>query len=89
MSNPMEQMFGGSASRRTKTVRCPTCDGTGKELAMGEETCDQCAGTGRDKNSDLWAEPCRKCNGKGRVSYCRRTNTCRQCNGSGVIEIKY
>ena len=67
--------------------RCHGCDGSGRELIMGEETCPSCAGIGRDKNSDLWAEPCQKCNGNGKVSYCRRGNTpCRICNGTGTIQ---
>lgn len=67
--------------------RCGTCNGSGYELCMGQETCPGCAGTGRDKDSDLWAEPCRTCNGKGKIDYCRRdTRPCRSCRGTGTIE---
>lgn len=70
-----------------KYYRCQACNGTGYELQMGQETCPDCAGTGRDKTSDLWAEPCRKCNGKGKVTYCRRgTTPCSVCKGRKVIE---
>lgn len=70
-----------------RNARCPTCNGTGSELVMGEETCGHCAGTGRDTKSDLWAEPCNRCNGTGRVSYCRRDHRypCRTCHGSGTV----
>ncbi|AEQ32488.1 chaperon [Acanthamoeba polyphaga mimivirus] len=71
----------------SKLVRCFTCDGTGRELEMGEETCPSCVGTGRDKTSDLWAEHCRQCNGRGRINYCRRGRVCRACNGSRFIRI--
>lgn len=71
-------------------VKCQDCDGTGHELIMGEETCPGCAGSGRDKYSDCWSEPCRTCNGKCVVTYCRRdTSPCRGCNGEGVIERRY
>jgi DnaJ-class molecular chaperone len=67
--------------------RCGTCDGTGHELEIGEELCSHCAGTGRDKTSDLWLEPCRYCNGTGRRPFHRRSiRPCRSCNGSGTIQ---
>lgn len=61
---------------------CTGCGGKGKYQVIGEEICGGCAGTGRDKRSDLWSEPCLICNGKGRVPYSRYV-TCNQCGGSG------
>lgn len=70
-----------------KLVRCRGCHGTGHELIQGEEPCGSCAGTGRDKSSDLWAESCTRCNGVGRVTYCRRDwRPCRYCGGAGTVK---
>lgn len=77
-----------SYNNRGKFVRCGSCNGTGNTLCMGEEACPHCAGTGRDKRSDLWAEPCGNCNGRGRVTYCRYDprSPCRVCNGTGTLQ---
>lgn len=69
-------------SNRNQGTMCYLCRGTGKEDTIGEETCGHCAGTGRDKNSDLWSEPCGRCNGRGKVTYARKI-TCRNCHGTG------
>ena len=76
---------------RTKLVKCGLCEGTGCPLIMGEETCPRCAGTGRDKTSDLWSEPCLSCNGHKKVTYCRRSHiaSCTPCNGFGFVTIRY
>ncbi len=68
-----------------KPKMCTYCGGKGTYLGMGEEACGGCAGTGRDTKSDLWAEPCRTCNGRGKVYYCRDF-TCKKCNGSGFLQ---
>ena len=65
-----------------KAAICTACGGKGKYQEMGEEMCGPCCGTGRDMKSDIWAEPCRSCNGTGKKSYCRWVQ-CRQCYGSG------
>ena len=66
---------------------CTACGGEGYPLEMGEETCPHCAGTGRDKNSDLWSEPCRGGCRNGKVTYCRKScRPCRTCHGTGMIE---
>uniref|UniRef100_A0A6C0C707 Uncharacterized protein n=1 Tax=viral metagenome TaxID=1070528 RepID=A0A6C0C707_9ZZZZ len=65
-------------------VRCGLCYGQGTHKEMGEEICGGCAGTGWDNKSDLWSEPCRTCNGRKKVAYCR-TVTCRNCGGSGFL----
>jgi DnaJ-class molecular chaperone len=70
-------------NKQMKTT-CRACNGSGSYLAMGEELCPGCAGTGRDKNSDLWSEPCRQCNGKRRVPYCRKV-LCKTCRGTGQV----
>ncbi|AEQ33217.1 chaperon dnaj [Acanthamoeba polyphaga mimivirus] len=66
-----------------KFVKCYACNGTGTQYEMGEEMCPGCAGTGRDKTSDLWLESCSRCGGSGRVSYSRRGRSCMQCRGTG------
>lgn len=76
--------------RPKQKVRCTGCNGTGRQMEMGEEICHNCAGTGRDVHSDLWAEPCRSCNGRGKKPYCGpspRGRPCMHCGGKGLIEI--
>ena len=70
-----------------RMMRCSACDGTGYDLVMGEETCWKCCGTGRDFNSDVWSEPCRNCNGRGKTTYCRRDPRypCHVCHGAKVV----
>ncbi len=63
---------------------CDRCGGKGTCLEMGEETCINCSGTGRDFREEFWASPCRICNGRGKVTYCR-SRTCTRCYGSGQI----
>lgn len=62
---------------------CNFCGGKGYELAMGEELCGHCAGIGRNTKSTLLSQPCLKCQGKGRVTYCRKV-PCRGCDGRGT-----
>lgn len=62
---------------------CTTCGGKGQVSETGIETCHYCAGTGRDRTSDLWAFPCSHCNGKGQKTYCRKV-TCKACYGTGL-----
>jgi DnaJ-class molecular chaperone len=81
-------------NRRTRTIRCNSCEGSGYGLEMGSENCSTCCGSGRDLTSDLYLSPCRADNCKGgKVSYCRRTrrpgNKCRDCNGRGSLEVDY
>lgn len=70
-------------SRNQNQKPCPYCNGKGSCLAMGEELCPRCAGTGRDTKSDCWSEPCLQCNGKGKVTYCRQM-PCVSCRGTGT-----
>ena len=65
--------------------RCPRCNGTGYESVIGAtETCPSCIGLGRDLKSDLWSEPCRTCNGRGRIQVTRVA--CGQCRSRGTID---
>ena len=68
--------------RKPPPNQCVICNGTGKILCMGEETCNPCVGTGRDTKSNCWAQPCKTCNGRGKVSYCRNF-PCKSCGGRG------
>ena len=70
----------------TTAVTCTRCGGAGSYQAMGVEPCGSCAGTGRDTRSDCWAEPCRFCNGRGRVPYCR-SKICDACRGRGKLNV--
>lgn len=63
----------------TQASTCYYCGGKGWVDTIGDETCFKCAGTGRDVHSDLWAEPCGRCDGKGTVTYARR-EPCRACS---------
>lgn len=63
---------------------CPSCKGACRFQYIGDVICNHCAGTGRDTRSDLWAFPCSRCNGRGKV-----TSTyyeyCKTCRGSGRV----
>ena len=61
---------------------CTYCGGKGWHNEIGEESCHNCCGTGRNLQSEFNHEPCRFCNGKGRKPFCRRTR-CNSCNGTG------
>ena len=63
---------------------CNSCGGKGYYDSIGDEPCDDCAGTGRDVNSDLWSEPCRGCNGSGKKCVWRK-NVCSSCSGTGYL----
>lgn len=52
----------------------------------GKSICPSCVGTGRDMKSDVFSEPCRRCGGKGTISYRRRSNRkCYLCGGTGSL----
>jgi len=77
-----------SMPRPPQRVRCSNCHGSGKEPTWGRDVpCPSCAGMGRDKNSDLWAEPCMRCNGKRFIRDMTPTHPCRVCHGSGMMTI--
>ena len=79
MSTPIDQ--------QGKFAKCGSCYGTGREIEMDEITCPDCAGTGYDKNTEIWAALCSRCNGRGKITVCRPGNRpCRVCNGSGFLE---
>lgn len=63
---------------------CHYCGGKRYIEQIGTETCFKCKGTGRDLNSDLFSEPCNRCNGKGKTFYNKRAD-CTVCNGKGYL----
>ena len=67
-----------------KSRTCSTCGGRGTYDAIGMEACSKWAGTGHNLHSKLLSEPCMKCYGNGRQSYCRRV-ICLTCNESGIV----
>lgn len=69
-----------------KEIVCPKCRGIGKYMAMGQEPCDKCAGTGKDPKSNLWAKACIKCNSMGKIASCKYID-CDFCRGRKLISI--
>ena len=65
----LEECFRGGLQDLDVTtyVLCPDCQGTGSESGAQPETCPHCGGTGQ-----IIADPCRTCDGGGRV---RRNRT--------------
>lgn len=70
--------------------------GVEKEIKIKHlETCDECMGTGKDKNAKQTT--CKTCNGMGRVQQNTRTilgnftsvTTCPTCNGTGIDPSSY
>ena len=70
--------------------------GVEKEIKIKHlETCDECNGTGKDKNAKQTT--CKTCNGTGRVQQNTRTilgnftsvTTCPTCNGTGIDPSSY
>ena len=70
--------------------------GVEKEIKIKHlETCDECNGTGKDKNAKQTT--CKTCNGMGRVQQNTRTilgnftsvTTCPTCNGTGIDPSSY
>jgi DnaJ-class molecular chaperone len=47
------------------------------------ETCYKCCGTGRDFGTELWANPCVICNGRGTVV--KHSDVCLKCHGRGYL----
>ncbi|MEM2063087.1 MAG: molecular chaperone DnaJ [Candidatus Nitrosocaldus sp.] len=70
-------------------VQCSTCKGTGAMPDSRVRTCSVCKGTGQVKRvieqsrfgTFVSIEPCRECNGKGRVV----ERPCVTCNGTGRV----
>ena len=59
---------------------CPYGCRNGQVEAMGEANCPTCAGSGRDKRSNCWSQPCpnRNChNGKVATLYNKKCPHCR------------
>jgi len=62
---------------------CPTCGGTGARPGTSPRTCDLCGGSGQtvqQQGGFGFAEPCRKCHGRGVVV----DDPCPTCRGVGV-----
>jgi molecular chaperone DnaJ len=64
-------------------IRCPDCDGEGKEKGTLARVCAQCNGYGMVKNSETKIdEVCQSCNGYGDIFLYK----CATCNGMGRIK---
>lgn len=81
-NNRFPQIPGNDAYFQQINQKCDSCGGRGKISVIGYKKCDLCHGIGRDFNSDLWAEPCRKCNGK-REECTTWSEKCKPCFGTG------
>ena len=72
------------SSSSEKKVKCTSCQ-NGYYEAWVTEPCPDCAGTGRDTDSELWALPCHgQCGGRRTITYNKRVR-CNVCGGSGWI----
>ena len=67
---------------------CDRCDGTGAEGGEEPETCPSCGGSGQERvvqrsmlGQLVSVQPCRRCNGEGRVV----ENPCERCHGDGRV----
>ncbi|MHB1645787.1 MAG: DnaJ domain-containing protein [bacterium] len=64
-------------------IRCPDCDGEGKEKDTLARVCPQCKGYGMVKNRETKInEVCQSCNGYGDIFLYK----CATCNGMGRIK---
>jgi DnaJ-class molecular chaperone len=72
----------GLNNNQNKKQTCTYCGGKGVHSEIGEDSCHDCCGTGRNTLSEFFHEPCRVCNGKGRRPFCRRVK-CSLCDGTG------
>jgi GTPase SAR1 family protein len=74
-----------SACGGNGTVRCSTCNGSGKGNIIGWFQCSSCSGAGSFRCSQCNGSgkstgKCSQCNSLGKFTY-----TCSQCNGSGKM----
>jgi molecular chaperone DnaJ len=64
-------------------IKCPSCDGAGKEKGTLIIVCTYCNGTGLIKNKEnSFSETCQHCNGYGDIILYK----CKKCNGNGRIK---
>ncbi len=85
-----EAIFGEEKIIRIrKKTKCTTCNGSGAEKDGGEETCDQCKGSGKIVKirktilgSIQEITECDKCDGTGKVI----KKKCPTCKGSGATD---
>lgn len=70
---------------RTKPqkIPCPSGCDRGYHYFMGNTQCHTCHGIGRNLKSNLWALPCRICNGRGTIP--RPRERCGTCGERGFI----
>lgn len=47
--------------------KCPYCRNGWRDVIGGYDPCFTCGGLGRDTNSEFWSEPCRSCQGRGKI----------------------
>ncbi len=65
---------------------CPTCSGTGRDRARGEQTCPTCQGSGKETRARgimHFSSACHTCGGSGRVG-----TRCSACSGSGRVQVQ-
>jgi molecular chaperone DnaJ len=70
----------------TKSVRCETCDGSGREHGSNTRTCPTCAGHGvvlTSRGFISLRQTCPHCNGSGRIL----EKPCKTCHGDGRHEL--
>ena len=64
-------------------IKCPSCNGDGKEKGTVSMACPECRGTGKMKNKNSFMiESCRNCGGYGDIFLYK----CKTCNGMARIK---
>ena len=72
-------------------VECEVCKGSGAKSSSGKKTCEQCGGSGVERQTRRTflgviqtQGTCRKCRGAGEII----TDPCKECGGSGKVHRK-
>jgi molecular chaperone DnaJ len=66
-----------------RNVNCTACNGSGTDLASGQQICPRCQGSGQEAKTHgfmRFSGPCRTCGGTGKVG-----GRCKSCGGSGSV----
>ncbi len=83
-----ESVFGAEKTiRLTKNSKCKVCDGTGAKSGTGMQTCHECGGQGRIRETKrsflgpiVTEKTCEVCEGSGKIA----KEKCSSCSGSGI-----
>jgi len=85
-----ESIFGVEKTiRLTKNSKCKVCNGTGAEVGTGMQTCTNCGGAGKIRETKrsffgpiVTEKICEVCDGSGEIP----KHKCSTCHGSGIVK---